>query len=195
MGFPHLFCAAIFGCVPVFAGDGRPVAEFTSAESVDFDWRIVDDGVMGGLSQGRHEIGSDGILRFSGMLSLENNGGFSSLRSGDLKMDLGKAEGVVMRVKGDGRSYQLRFGTDARYRGQAMFFKCGFPTVKGEWIEVKLPFKGFTGSWRGVELPGKVFDPSKIRRIGLQLADKKEGPFELRVDWIRSYGGGTPGSG
>jgi hypothetical protein len=29
----------------------------------------------------------------------------------------------------------------------------------------------------------------------LQLADKKQGPFELRVDWIRTYGGEAKPSG
>jgi monofunctional biosynthetic peptidoglycan transglycosylase len=50
---------------------------------------------------------------------------------------------------------------------------------------VKVPFSRFSGTWRGVELPEKVFDPAKIRRLGLQLSDKKAGPFELQVDWIR----------
>lgn len=77
-----------------------------------------------------------------------------------------------------------------------MSFQAGFPTTKGEWTEVKVPFNRFVGSWRGTELPDKTFDPSRIRRLGLQLADKKAGPFELRVDWIRTYGGdNTPASG
>jgi monofunctional biosynthetic peptidoglycan transglycosylase len=165
------------------------VAEFSPEESEKLAWRVVDDGVMGGLSQGKKEIGQNGILRFYGKLSLENNGGFSSLRTGDVKLDLGGSEGVVLRVKGDGRTYQMRFSTDAQYRGREMSFQAGFSTVQGEWAEVRIPFKRFVGSWRGENLPDKIFEPSKIRRIGLQLSDKKEGPFELRVDWIRTYGG------
>jgi NADH dehydrogenase [ubiquinone] 1 alpha subcomplex assembly factor 1 len=179
--------AAILVCLPAIAAGQQSVAEFTPEESEKLDWRIIDDGVMGGLSQGKREIGKDGILRFFGTLSLENNGGFSSLRTGDVKLDLSGADGVILRVKGDGRTYQLRFSTDADYRGREISFQAGFPTPKGEWIEVKVPFDRFTGTWRGMELPNKVFDPAKIRRIGLQLADKKQGPFELRVDWIRSY--------
>ncbi|NQX01664.1 CIA30 family protein [bacterium] len=181
--------ATLFPSLPVIAGERQPVAEFTPEESTKLDWNIVDDGVMGGLSQGKREIGMDGILRFFGTLSLENNGGFSSLRTGNVKLDLGGAEGVMLRVKGDGRTYQLRLGTDAEYSGSEMSFQAGFPTTKGEWTEVKVPFNRFVGSWRGTELPDKAFDPSKIRRLGLQLADKKEGPFELHVDWIRTYGG------
>ncbi len=188
--------ATLLACLPAIAAEHRPVAEFSPEESAKLDWRVVDDGVMGGLSQGKQEVSKDGILRFFGTLSLENNGGFSSLRSGDVKMDLGGAEGVILRVKGDGRTYQVRFSTDAEYRGREMSFQAGFPTTNGEWTEVKVPFNLFVGSWRGTELPDKTFEPSKIRRLGLQLADKKAGPFELRVDWIRTYGGdNTPASG
>jgi NADH dehydrogenase [ubiquinone] 1 alpha subcomplex assembly factor 1 len=181
--------ASFLACLPAFAGERQSVAEFAPEESTKLDWSVVDDGVMGGLSQGKREIGKDGILRFFGTLSLENNGGFSSLRTEDVKLDLGGAEGVILRVKGDGRTYQLRFSTDAEYRGREMSFQAGFPTIKGEWTEVKVPFNRFVGSWRGTELPDKTFDPAKIRRLGLQLADKKAGPFELQVDWIRTYGG------
>ena len=181
------FAAALLACLPAFAGEPRSVAEFTSEEAGKIDWRVVDDGVMGGLSKGNREIGKDGILRFFGTLSLENNGGFSSLRTDVLKMDLSGADGIVLRVMGDGRTYQLRFSTDAEYRGREMSFQAAFPTVKGEWTEAKVPFTNFRGTWRGIDLPDKVFDPAKISRLGLQLADKKPGPFELRVDWIRAY--------
>ncbi|MFZ9936227.1 MAG: CIA30 family protein [Luteolibacter sp.] len=180
--------ATVLACLPATAAERPAVAEFTPEESGKLNWRVVDDGVMGGLSQGQHEIGKDGTLRFFGMLSLENNGGFSSLQSGNVKLDLGAAEGVILRVKGDGRSYQLRFSTDARYRGREMSFQAAFPTSKGEWTEVRVPFARFSGTWRGQELPDKVFDPARILRIGLLLADKKPGPFELHVDWIRPYG-------
>lgn len=189
MKFQSAFVATLLACLPAIAGEHQSVAEFTPEESGKLDWSIVDDGVMGGLSQGKREIGKDGILRFFGTLSLENNGGFSSLRTGNVKLDLSGAEGVVLRVKGDGRTYQLRFSTDAEYRGREMSFQAGFPTTKGEWTEVKIPFGSFVGTWRGTELPDKTFDPAKVRRLGLQLADKKAGPFELHVDWIRSYGG------
>lgn len=181
--------AAMIACLPAIAGEPRSVAEFTPEESGKIDWRVVDDGVMGGLSKGNREISKEGILRFFGTLSLENNGGFSSLRTDAVKMDLSGADGILLLVMGDGKIYQLRLSTDAEYRGREMSFQAGFPTIKGEWTEVKVPFKEFRGTWRGMDLPDKVFEPSKIRRLGLQLADKKPGPFELRVDWIRVYGG------
>ncbi len=93
------------------------VAEFDKAESDSLSWRVVDDGVMGGLSKGDFGVSDGGVLTFRGTLSLENNGGFSSIRTEKVKMDLSGADGLLVRVKGDGRTYQMRFGTDARYQG------------------------------------------------------------------------------
>lgn len=81
-----------FSQAPAFAGENS-VAEFDRKEADSLGWRVVDDGVMGGLSKGKVQISKEGIMTFSGKLSLENNGGFSSLRTGDLKLDLTGAEG------------------------------------------------------------------------------------------------------
>lgn len=164
------------------------VAEFTPKEVDSQGWRVVDDGVMGGLSKGKIQVSKEGVLTFNGKLSLENNGGFSSLRTGNVNLDLSSAEGLVARVKGDGRTYQMRFSTDARFRGMEVSFSSEFQTKKDEWIEVKVPFDKFSGSFRGMSLKNETFNPAKVRRVGLLLGDKKAGPFELQVDWIRTYG-------
>lgn len=167
------------------------VAEFSQKESKKLGWRIVNDEVMGGLSQGNIEISETGILTFSGELSLENNGGFSSLRSENLSLDLSKAKGFSIKVKGDGRTYQLRLNTEARYQGMAVSFMAPFPSEKGKWTEVNIPFSAFKGSFRGRALKDKTFDPAQVRRIGIMLADKKPGSFKIQVDWIRIYGSNT----
>ena len=166
----------------------RPISDFTGDENSDMRWGIVNDGVMGGLSKGKVSFTDDGTMRFAGKLSLKNNGGFSTVRTGKIKLDLGDSDGLAMRVKGDGRTYQLRTATNAKYRFMEVSFMAEFPTVKGEWSEVKIPFADFKGSFRGRELPKAVFDPSKIQRLGFLLADKKEGAFEVEIDWIRAYG-------
>jgi transforming growth factor-beta-induced protein len=172
----------------------RSLTEFDAQDNESMNWRVVDDGVMGGRSQGNAAFAKSGILSFSGELSLENNGGFSSMRTGDLDLDLSDSDGLAVRVKGDGRTYQLRLGSDARYRGMEVSFMAEFPTEKGKWTEVRVPFTDFTGSFRGRTLKNEVLNTARIQRIGLLLADKKAGPFKLEVDWIRAYGGGS-GSG
>lgn len=146
-------------------------------------WVAVNDGVMGGRSRGGPEV-ADGRLRFAGELSLENNGGFSSVRTLARDFDFRDAAAVVMRVRGDGRSYQLRLATDARFRGIVVSYGGEFPTVAGEWTEVRIPLDGLSPSAHGFALRGPPLDRAQVRELGLLLGDKREGPFALEVDWI-----------
>lgn len=146
------------------------------------EWFSVNDGVMGGLSRGLADI-KHGVLHFRGKLSLENNGGFSSVRTkGDY--DFSGKEAVVMLVKGDGRTYQLRLATDAHHRGSAVSYGAEFETEAGKWSEVRIPFESLSPSWRGEELEGPPFDASKVEEVGILIGDKKAGKFSLAVDWM-----------
>jgi len=146
-------------------------------------WVAVNDGVMGGRSQGGPEV-KGGALHFSGVLSLANNGGFSSVRTVGRSFDFTGARAVVLRVKGDGRTYQLRLATDARFRGITVSWGGEFATVAGQWTEVRVPLATLRPSAHGMQLQGPPMDPSKVRELGLLLGDKREGPFALEVDWI-----------
>lgn len=146
-------------------------------------WFAVNDGVMGGRSRGGPEV-KDGVLHFSGELSLANNGGFSSVRTVGPSYDFTGAEAVVLRVKGDGRSYQLRLATDATFRGITVSWGSEFATVAGQWTEVRVPLASLRPSAHGRQLQGPPMDPSRVRELGLLISDKREGPFALEVDWI-----------
>ncbi len=146
-------------------------------------WVAVNDGVMGGRSSGGATV-VDGKMEFSGELSLANNGGFSSVRSVGSDFDLGDATAVVLRVRGDGRRYQLRLATDARYRGVPVSYGGGFDTTAGEWIQVRVPLASLEPTVRGRSLQAPPLDASQVREIGLLIADKREGRFALSVDWI-----------
>lgn len=167
------------------------IANFSEDGTDSLKWRITDDRVMGGRSQGKFEITNQGTMRFSGNLSLENNGGFSSVRSGGVSFDLSDSEGLALRVKGDGRKYQVRLGTEARYRSWDVSFSAGFQTKKDTWVNVRIPFSDFKAGFRGRSLDQVSFDPSKIRRLGILLGDKKPGRFEVEIDSISAYSGGS----
>jgi monofunctional biosynthetic peptidoglycan transglycosylase len=146
-------------------------------------WYPVNDGVMGGLSQGA-PTRSGGQMRFSGVLSLANNGGFSSVRSRGQAFDLSDVQALRLRVQGDGRTYQLRLVTDARFRGSPVSYGATFTTDAGRWIEVNIPLASLQPSYRGNALGGPPLDRSRVQEIGLLIGDQREGPFSLLVDWI-----------
>ena len=169
---------------------GQSVSEFTPAENEKFSWQIVNDGVMGGLSKGNVEHTAGNIMHFWGTLSLDNNGGFSTVRSRGVNFDLSNDLGLLLLVKGDGRTYEARLDSTATFRGNTLSFLGKFKTKKDKWIQVKVPFEDFVASWRGRQFPNEVLDTSAIRRVSILLADKKSGPFDLEIEWIRTYGKG-----
>lgn len=146
-------------------------------------WFAINDGVMGGQSQSAPEIIND-CLHFSGVISLENNGGFASIRSRQ-RHDLSGAKGVLLRVLGDGRSYQFRLYTDAYYQGSKIAYTVTFDTVRDQWLEVPLAFTRLKPVVRGRVLPGPVFNAGNVEETGFLLADKQQGAFHLTVAWIR----------
>ena len=148
-------------------------------------WRTVNDNVMGGRSKGGPKF-ADGLLTFQGATNT-NGGGFSSLRTKANPVDLTGTTGLLLRVKGDGRTYKAAIRTDASIRGSRIPFRADFPTVKDEWITVFVPFKNMTPSFRGFPLKDPpALELDKVEATGLMIYDKKDGPFKLQVDWIKA---------
>lgn len=65
----------------------------------------IDDRVMGGVSSSALVEDPDGGAVFKGIVSLENNGGFASVRASLGTRDLSKGKGVLLRALGDGKRY------------------------------------------------------------------------------------------
>ncbi len=149
-------------------------------------WRTVLDGVMGGRSTGRVTQPEAGILRFSGELSLENNGGFSQTQTSLPVGSMKDAIGIEARVRGDGRTYHF----DVRcsdVRVMAGSFQTNFDTVAGEWVTIRLPFEGFRLYTFGRPVPNAPkLTPALVESIGVTLADKKAGAFQLDIDYVRA---------
>ncbi len=149
-------------------------------------WRVVLDGVMGGLSSGVLEDTPDGML-FRGSLRLENNGGFSQIRSPIETGSLAGADGLEIEVRGDGRTYIF----DARVsniRMMAASYQSTFDTVDNEWITVRLAFDGFSFHTFGRRVPTVgAIDPELIESLGVTLADKQPGTFDLEIRAVRGY--------
>jgi len=149
------------------------------------EWITVDDVVMGGISSSQFVINRDGTATFSGIVSPDNNGGFASART-SLKNEFKDFKGVVIRANGDGNIYSLRFRTDENFDG--ISYQAKFKTEAGEWKEYKIPLIDFKPTFRGTTLSNKPKLESKnIKQIGILIADKQFGKFELNIDWVSFY--------
>lgn len=156
-----------------------------NADSPDFGWYVQNDNVMGGRSEGGFNI-SSGQLIFSGNTNT-NGGGFSSIRTQPLKLNLAAYTGIRIKVKADGRRYTWQLQTDARWRGRRVNYWADFDTLNGETNVIDIPFTNFFPQFRGFRLDGPELDTSQITEFGLYQYDKTDGPFELHLISVEAY--------
>jgi len=161
------------------------ITEFTPG-SADLDWYVVNDNVMGGRSSGGFNMGQE-TLRFTGHTNT-TGGGFSSIRTKAVQLNLSKFIGIRIRVRGDGRRYTWRLTTDARWRGREVGYWADFETARDEWRDVAIPFSDFVPQVRGYRLDGPALEPGRITGMGLMIYDKEDGPFALNLDSVSAYG-------
>lgn len=160
--------------------NGRTLFRFDQPDSAQA-WQTVNDGVMGGRSVGRFRINEEERLMFFGSLSLENNGGFASVRARGSNLALVQGDTIVARVRGDGRTYNFNlYSQNDRYS-----YRKSFETVRDKWIIIQLPVSQFVATWRGRRFPNQELSPDQVTGLGFLLSDKQPGTFELEVDWIR----------
>jgi len=161
----------------------RELFSFESAVSVA-DWSAIDDRVMGGVSRSRLLHDPAGHAAFEGVVSLEHNGGFASVRSGPMDLGVPAAITYVLEVCGDGKRYKLNLSTDDTFDG--VNYQVVFEPPAGTWTSVRLPLSGFRPTFRGRSVPGApTLDPARVRQIGLMIADRQAGRFALALRSIR----------
>lgn len=145
------------------------------------EWRVVNDGVMGGLSQGEFLINEEGNGIFRGHVSLDNNGGFTSIRS-SVDQDLSEHTKIVLKVKGDGKRYQLRLKKNSSdYQSYIQYFN-----TSGDWQTIELALEDFYPSFRGRKLSMPNYSPGVLKEISILIANYKEEDFQLELDHIRA---------
>ena len=144
------------------------------------NWNIVDDAVMGGRSSGTFSLSQEGYGQFSGKVSLENNGGFSSVKY-DMETVAVKSNSTIrIRLKGDGNSYQFRVKDKRR---QSYSYITTFDTT-GEWQTLEFTLADFYPTFRGrkVDLPN--FDGDTIEELRFLIGNKKPQRFKLLIEFI-----------
>jgi len=182
---PGLIFALAFNGKPAEKRFNLPLSmtlfDFNTADEAS--WQVVNDGVMGGSSQG-YVVIEDGILRFTGTL-VTQGGGFTSVRA-DRTVDLAGYDGLELRVRGGGRTFEVAVNDDTRrWRGRVSR-RAPFETG-AEWALVRVPFSTLRTTVFGQEVSAPPIDLANVKRIGFYILDGKDGPFRLEVDAIRAY--------
>lgn len=165
------------------AGGGEPmkIVDFAAENEV---WPSIDDAVMGGVSSSAMTV-EDGVASFRGVVSFDNNGGFASVRSRPMVRDLSAFEGLVLKVRGDGKTYGFRIRTSASFDGVS--YQASLAPPAGEWIDVFMPFADFVPVWRGRKVADHPeLDAAQVTTFGL-IISRQEGPFRLDISNIRAY--------
>ena len=143
-------------------------------------WKVIDDVVMGGRSNGKFKMDSDGNGVFFGEVSLDNNGGFSSVRYQFEKVNTTKDSKVLIRLKGDGKEYQFRVKSNRNtYYSYITIFK-----TTGDWENVVINLKDLYPSFRGQTLNIPNFAGNSIEEIVFLIGNKKNESFNLLLDRI-----------
>jgi len=160
--------------------DNMIITDFT--ESKKLEWFVINDGVMGGLSESSMTLTNDGNGKFSGSVSLENNGGFASVRAVVPKTDYSDNEAITVKVKGDGQKYKFRIRNDRNFDGVS--YQADF-TAGDNWQEITFTADDFIPVFRGrVVRDYPALDFGNMKQIGFLISDKQTGKFELLIDSV-----------
>lgn len=147
-------------------------------------WQIVNDDVMGGLSTSRLRI-ADGVAVFQGEVSLDNNGGFASVRTWPVDFRLNSLDTLILRVRGDGRQYKFTARMDPGFNSP--IYQTAFSTRRGEWQEHRFSRADFFPTFRGRLLAAEpALDLAKVTSVGFLISDKQAGHFRLEIAWIKA---------
>jgi monofunctional biosynthetic peptidoglycan transglycosylase len=171
--------SGLYAVVMPAMADEVLLADFRADDGAN--WQIVNDTVMGGRSSSDFRV-SEGALHFSGKLNTVG-GGFASVRSGPIAARGTDQGHIRLRVKADGREYQLRLysaSTGTTYRAV-------FATRANVWQIVDLPLQDFEATWRGRLLNRPPIRASDIAGIGILLADGNDGPFSISISWVKLF--------
>ena len=160
------------------------IFEFNKDDSLQ-SWKTVDDVVMGGRSRGEITLSPEGYGLFSGTISLENNGGFSSVRYLPADLEVNPKNKIRMRLKGDEKRYQFRVKHDQ----QASHSYISYFETTGEWQDIIVLLNDLYPTFRGRRLDQPNFHHNTIQELGFLIANKKAEDFELVIDKIELISG------
>lgn len=180
-----ILMTTILSMIKIVNTQGNEILLNSSTMKTSDRWRIVNDGVMGGLSSSEAIVKDDKII-FSGSVSLENNGGFASLRSTIKDYDFHNFSGLEIKIMGDGKRYSASMKETTYFSGY--FYTSTFETEKNTWTTIKIPFEKFKLYYFGEATnSSKKIPLENIKEVSLLIGDKQTGEFRLEIDYIMLY--------
>lgn len=165
------------------AGECRRLTDFGEDDSEG--WFVVNDGVMGGRSQGGGFI-ADSVLRFEGTV-VTAGGGFTSARLRLEGGELADTTRIDIRVRPDGRTYGVTLEDAAQFRGRLVSHRADLeigPVDSEGWATATVAYEELVPSVFGLLVDAPPFDPATAREFGIIIADGIDGDFMLDIDWI-----------
>jgi hypothetical protein len=180
---PYLFTFIII-CLLSLTGSHAETAkvlfDFTDPDAMR-GWQVEDDGVMCGVSRGQFSRDPDGYAVFRGEVSLENNGGFSSVQNNFSPIDVSPYQHAILRLKGDGKTYRfiVESQTDSRH-----YYLAEFPTI-AKWQEIKIPLRTMYPVRRGDRLDLPDYPAETMAQVRLMIANGRAESFRLEIADIR----------
>jgi NADH dehydrogenase [ubiquinone] 1 alpha subcomplex assembly factor 1 len=176
-----LLCLSVLGLAPARASqDTKVLFDFSEPAAMN-GWQVEDDVVMGGRSRGKLARSADGHLIFRGEVSLENNGGFSSIQNNFHPLNVSKYQHAIIRLKGDGKDYRFLVESDPSARH---YYVAEFST-NGEWQEIKIPLRKMYPMRRGDRLNIPDYPAETLSQVRFMIANGRAESFQLEVESIR----------
>lgn len=143
-------------------------------------WTPINDGVMGGLSQSRLRLDEQGVARFEGRVSLENNGGFASVRHRLRQPAPENSRQIRLQVLGDGHVYKLALRVDEAFDGVS--YQADFLPASHQWMDIDLGLDQFMPVFRGRAAAAPALTSfAPVQQLGLMIANRQAGAFCLKL--------------
>ena len=193
MKTPLLFLALLLaaaGCTCCKTAASKPPSAepsltiFLFTPDIDIrQWDVQDDVVMGGVSKGKLALNEAGNAVFVGKVSLENNGGFSSIQHGFPSVDVSAYSAICLGLKGDGKRYQLRVESQ---KNAPHGYAYDFDTT-GDWQFVSIPFADMYPIHHGDRLDLPNYPGQTLAHVQILIGNGKAETFQLEIDkiWVQ----------
>ncbi|MDX5401171.1 MAG: CIA30 family protein [Rhodobacterales bacterium] len=150
----------------------------------DASWTYVSDQVMGGVSTGGARLETaqgTTYLRLTGQVSTANRVGFIQARVTLDSPPPGDAQGVLIRLRGNGEGYFIHLRTDGTVLPW-QYYQAPVATTP-DWAEVRVPFAAFQPSGA---LLRDTLRPDSIRSVGI-VAYGREHTADVSVAEVGFY--------